>query len=249
MAHCVSHTQCPRCAKNGNDRSGNNLAVYSDSSTFCFSCGYYSHGKRSSAIQTTDNRASQSLSLPADCDDSLPQIAWDFLGKFGITGNDATLNTLLWSERFQRLVFPYFTNETLVAWQGRYLGKEQRPKWFSRGKLTEMIHPLGNKHSKHCVVVEDVLSAIKVGHQSTLCAIPLFGSHVSIQRILQLKLFFDRIDVWLDQDKSTESIRFSKKISDFGVRSSCILTELDPKCYTDSQIKVLTSHELSVTIN
>ena len=32
--------QCPRCAKNGRDRSGDNFAIYEGGSGHCFSCGY-----------------------------------------------------------------------------------------------------------------------------------------------------------------------------------------------------------------
>lgn len=40
MGICVKHEQCPRCAENGNDNKGNNLAVYEDDSCYCFACGY-----------------------------------------------------------------------------------------------------------------------------------------------------------------------------------------------------------------
>lgn len=40
MGICVKHEQCPRCAENGNDSKGNNLAVYEDDSCYCFACGY-----------------------------------------------------------------------------------------------------------------------------------------------------------------------------------------------------------------
>lgn len=37
----VSRERCPKCAELGNDRSGDNLAVYSDGHVHCFSCGYH----------------------------------------------------------------------------------------------------------------------------------------------------------------------------------------------------------------
>jgi twinkle protein len=33
--------RCPKCASLGNDRSGDNLAVYNDGHKYCFACGYY----------------------------------------------------------------------------------------------------------------------------------------------------------------------------------------------------------------
>ena len=36
--------QCPTCAMRGKDTSKDNLAVYSDGQTHCFSCGTHSRG-------------------------------------------------------------------------------------------------------------------------------------------------------------------------------------------------------------
>jgi len=36
----VGHTQCPECAKNGRDKSQDNLILYEDGGKNCFSCGY-----------------------------------------------------------------------------------------------------------------------------------------------------------------------------------------------------------------
>lgn len=37
----VRRERCPKCASQGNDNSGDNLAVYSDDHVHCFSCGYH----------------------------------------------------------------------------------------------------------------------------------------------------------------------------------------------------------------
>ncbi len=41
----VGREQCPKCAEEGRDNSGDNLAVYEDDSTYCFSCGYFTKEK------------------------------------------------------------------------------------------------------------------------------------------------------------------------------------------------------------
>lgn len=38
--YVTGHEQCPRCFKEGRDKSGDNLARYSDGSCYCFACGY-----------------------------------------------------------------------------------------------------------------------------------------------------------------------------------------------------------------
>lgn len=40
MGVVIRHEQCPDCAKHGRDTKKDNLAVYSDESSYCFSCGY-----------------------------------------------------------------------------------------------------------------------------------------------------------------------------------------------------------------
>lgn len=38
-------TQCPKCASNGADNSGDNLGVYDDGHSYCFSCQYFEKGE------------------------------------------------------------------------------------------------------------------------------------------------------------------------------------------------------------
>ena len=44
MSEVVEHTQCPDCADRGEDRAGDNLALYEDGGTFCFKCKAYTYG-------------------------------------------------------------------------------------------------------------------------------------------------------------------------------------------------------------
>lgn len=248
MAHCIRHERCPECTKLGKDRSGNNFAIYSDGSKYCFSCHYLisSTGiaRFKEAARGRDGTSGNAIVLPRDVDDTLPQKCWDYLANFALTEHDVKRNIILWSEYYQRLIFPYFNDTGLLAWQGRYLGEEaNKAKWFSQGKLHEFIHVVGNSNSRCVVLVEDTISAIKVAHNPAVCAVPLFGSHVSTTRMLQLKLLYDIMIVWLDRDKAIDSIKYSKKLNELGIKSRSIITELDPKCYSDGELLRLTSHD------
>ena len=238
MAHCVDHRQCPRCARNGNDRSHNNLAVYSDGSLYCFSCHYFVSGTGLERIREPEGRTVQALALPHDAEPDLSEKATGFLSKYGITGRDIQRNTLLWSEHWQRLIFPYFGDNGLLGWQGRYLGTDNRAKWYSQGNLRELSHVVGNKNSGQIVLTEDIISAIKVSHCPTICAAPLFGSHVDVAKVLTFRKKYGTIVVmvWLDFDKAKESMMYSKKLRDLGIQAHSIITPLDPKCYTDEEI-------------
>ena len=42
----VSRKRCPKCAAQGNDTSGNNLAVYDDGHSYCYACEFYVRGTK-----------------------------------------------------------------------------------------------------------------------------------------------------------------------------------------------------------
>lgn len=44
----TSRKRCPKCAAQGNDMSGNNLAVYDDGHSYCYACEYYIRGNKMS---------------------------------------------------------------------------------------------------------------------------------------------------------------------------------------------------------
>ena len=240
--HCTHHSQCPECARIGHDRDGNNLAVYSDGSCWCFRCGYLVSASGIKKLQGTVVRPTREIVLPRDVDENLPTKAWSYLGNYELTPHDVLLNTILWSQDQQRLIFPYFDSTGLLGWQGRYLGDGSngfapKAKWFGRGKLEQMLHLIGNRQGRSCILTEDTISAIKVAHNPYICASPILGSHISTNRLLRLKLLFDTIYIWLDNDKQKEAVQFSRTAQLLGLNSSVIITDTDPKEHTDNQIK------------
>ena len=244
MSHCVKHEQCPECAKLGKDRSGNNLAIYSDGGSHCFSCGYHQSATGISSFKESQVGVTRTLGLPRDVDEKLPQVAWDFLGQYQLTERDAKVHLMLWSEEWKRLCFPIFDDTGLIAWQGRYLGAEHgKAKWFSQGDLKNILHVVGHKQSNMVILTEDLLSAIKVSKVGNFAVSPIFGSHVSSQRILRLKQYYGILGMWLDKDKQKESAKFARDASLLGMKSYSIITDLDPKCYTLDQIRLLTMNE------
>lgn len=48
MGTVMTRKQCPKCASSGKDTAEDNLAVYDDDSSYCFSCGYYKKGSHES---------------------------------------------------------------------------------------------------------------------------------------------------------------------------------------------------------
>ena len=220
----VKHETCPKCRSIGNDKSGDNLGVWSDGSTYCFNCGYHT-GRKS--ITTATKKPTTQIVLPADVTTELPFEARAWLGQYQLARLDINRNHLMWSKKRSRLIFPYFNENELLAWQGRYIGPDKtKAKWFSQGKIHEIIHPL-QINQRQAILVEDIVSAIKV---SNFCgAIPIFGSTISAKQILRLKTIVDRVWYWLDPDMRTKSVKLAKLSTLLGLPASSIFSNKDPK--------------------
>lgn len=247
------HTVCPRCRKNGKDNSGDNLAVYPDH-VFCFSCGYYAKSTTSRGLLTPQQsirdggRYSPNLvrkdretsaacpSLPVDFVLSLPSVGLDWIKKYEITDREIIKNRIGWSERgFQFagvdyapcMIFPvYDVYGNLLMWQARYFGEEKRRKYITWGKPNEVIHTIGTSSNK-VVVVEDIVSAIKVARK--VRSAPLFGSNASMVYYHRLSRTYTHLSIWLDPDKTVEANRLAKRVSLLFKSVNVIVSQVDPK--------------------
>ena len=231
-SHVIRKEACPECRRIGNDRSGDNLAVYSDGHTYCYRCG---HGTGRKSFTTTAKPNPTAIVLPADVTTELPVEARSWLGQYQLARLDLNRNHVMWSERWSRIIFPYFNEAELLAWQGRYVGDDKtKAKWFSQGKIHEIIHPIGVKN-RQAVLVEDIVSAIKVSRY--MGAIPIFGSSISTKQILRLKTICDILYVWLDKDIQQKAVKLSHTIGLLGLQSRTIITDLDPKLVEHEEIE------------
>lgn len=248
----VEHQPCPNCG------SRDNLAVYTDGHTYCFGCGYITNGNRrllaaggyletASREPTRDRRRNETTScyLPSDTEPvysySSEGSAKYRLAKF-LTEQEIVQYKFCQSEQgvtlkngtkvAPLLITPVFVKGELVFWQGRNLNDGQKPKYVSRGRPPEVIL---NEHSSTIVLVEDYISAIVV---SRVCAAtPIFGSVVSLERIITLCNQFKSVWIWLDMDKTKESRRVALKAQQLGLPVHTLHTEKDPKFYTEGEIK------------
>jgi hypothetical protein len=148
----------------------------------------------------------------------------------------------MWSDKWSRIIFPYFDDTGLIAWQGRYVpcGKNKvevngkaPAKWFSQGKIHEIIHPI-KVVKREAILVEDIVSAIKVSHFHGV--IPIFGSSISQQHMLRLKTLVDRVWYWLDPDMRTKSVSMVFKGNLLGLESHVIFSDKDPKEHRSEEI-------------
>lgn len=85
-------------------------------------------------------------------------------------------------------------------------------------------------------MVEDSLSAIKVAR--LIDAIPLFGSSIDNNKLARITQGYDRVYVWLDENKFTTAQSIALRAQLLGVDAKVIYSKLDPKyCNAEEYIK------------
>ena len=234
-SYLLKKEQCPECAKLGKDRNHDNLALYSDGHSYCFSCGYTNRIWNSLSTTSESNKKPYKeiqITLPIDCDTSYPANALKWISQYELSSNDLLSNNVLWSEQHKRLIFPIYGDIGLLAYQGRYFGSEiNKPKWWGQGDLANTFHIIkGRSLQPTLILTEDIVSAIKVSRYAP--AMPLFGCSIGIKRFKRLyKLLGYQADIkiWLDPDKRKEAIKESRKGTLCGLKTSVIISNKDPK--------------------
>lgn len=242
-SHLLHHQQCPKCAAIGKDRNNDNLGIYSDGHHYCFSCGYFVPSDKIARFKRAQNEVRErdlnsAIALPTDVTTVIPTEAELWIRQYEIPTTTLKKHLVVWSERWQRLIFPYFINGELVAWQGRYFGDnpetKRKKKWFSQGQLDEILYVLNAKATSLCLV-EDIVSAIKL--EPYVAVSPLFGSVISNKRLLRIAKFYSNIIIWLDPDKQKEAMQFAENARTLGLQATVVLSSKDPKEHTKEEIE------------
>jgi len=225
-------THCPKCREKGKDHAGDNLAVYSDGHSYCYSCGFYTGSNLTKLKQPLKKNVI--FELPEDLDSTLVGEPLQWLKKYYSIPDIP--NNIYWSESTQKLYFLIYIDNKLVAYQYRYFGDNPKhPKWVSTGVNDNLLYIQGAP-SQTLVLVEDIISMDKVSKvQQCLC---LFGSNITNNRLANLFLFnYKKIIIWLDPDKDRESINFFTTCLHIGFDCQTIFTAKDPKDYSIEEIK------------
>ena len=252
----IKNAACPKCREEGKDRHGDNLATYSDGSSYCWSCGFSDMGnshivrflaRRDKSLLDESSRVKTlpSVMLPDDSVTDYPSKALAWIEQYELTRIDLLQNGILWSERESRLLFPFWNGGELLGWQGRYFGNDAtKKKWYSRGKLDSIYHiffmgRVGhamNDATRRIVLVEDVVSALKVSKVG-IDAMPLFGVNIK-QRWPKIRLLgYSEALLWLDPDMHIKIVKESRVGCLNGITTHAVLSTKDPKCHTLEEIR------------
>ena len=208
---------CPKC------NSRDNVAEYSDG-FYCFGCGW-----KKSKIKRLDEPKKVKMANSLTLDKNLPKNALKWLLSYNLTQDE--LQQFYFTEKYGYKMLVLYVNENY--WVARNLDEGQ--KYFSSGEKPYIEY--GNKTQKSdiLVFVEDIISAIKVGRQYV--AVPMLGSKPKNDWLTHLKKY-ETIIIWGDRDKATDNIKLCRRLREtLGKNIEVIITDLDPKEYSDKEIK------------
>jgi hypothetical protein len=241
MGRVVRFEPCPSCRNAGRDRRGDNLGVYADGSSHCFSCGRHRHasGLRKENESVNENKDV----LPFDFQREVTASGWRWLLQYGLPYT-YWLPYVGYSEATDRLIVT--VGKPIKFSIGRYIGNDARErarndptfrKWRIWGDRHSHVEVLGEHFTEGPIVlVEDIISAHKVGQVAT--CIPLFGTKVLDSVIKKLIQFKRHVALWLDEDQYTLLPPKINRLQSFlsaSVRH--VKTEKDPKSYGTDEIK------------
>ena len=237
----IGRERCPKCARNGKDRSGDNLAIYSDGHEFCFACQYFVDApieEKLKQFNPEENMKKTGLFLPFDCSVNFPEDVLSRLSSWGISEKDIKDHSFLWSNSRKVLVMPvYGINNELLMYQERSWDLGQR-KYLTYGQKSDILHILTPPNDPNCrdviILTEDLISAIRVSKYKP--AMPVWGSDIALKTIRRLASQFNVVGVWLDPDMKLKAVKDVLRISQY-VPAFFIGSSLDPKFYQLDRIK------------
>lgn len=240
----IIFSACPACRQKGNDRTGDNLAIYPDGSKYCFRCGYYQN-KNIVTVFKEKPVTLPKITLPIDCSTDYPSNIINWVVSFELTKADLLHNGALWSDNLNRLIFPFWIDGELKGWQARSIKKDEKPKWLAKGNIKDLniIYSSGRSVTRwsretRLFLVEDIISAIKVSKANNkILAMPLFGVNFKILQLIKLK--FKEYIIFLDENMHEHSIKKARQMSHYGVPCTTILSKCDPKRYTYEELKMI----------
>lgn len=233
MAKCVAHEPCPKCVANGRDRRGDNLGVYDDGSKHCFSCGWHRGPRHSVRFKLEEViKDDEKAVLPRDFTREVPAEGWKWLLQYGLPYSYWKPYTG-YSPSHNRLVLTF--GQPVKFSIGRALSKDDR-KWRFWGDGHKYAELIGEDNDRPIVLVEDLISAHKVGQVTQ--ALCLFGTHI---HDVALKVLMDAkkpVTLWLDDDQYSllpAKVNRLKTFLKHPVRF--VRSDKDPKDYDLNTIK------------
>lgn len=260
MARIIGYEACPKCRANFRDSRGDNLARYDDGGAHCFACKYHEFPKHY-VSRKVEPYVPKSL-RPADYTREVPAEALKWLLQYGLPWS-YWQKSLGYSPKEQRLVFS--VGSPLAFSIGRYIqtpsevesrtgmaqsdadrgdhqyegyGAKNKPvrKWFVWGDSHKHAEPIGEGSA--IVLVEDLISAHKVGTSGYATGLPLFGTKVHPCHLYYLINDNRPVVLWLDKDQELNVKKQAWQLESVINRPvKVVISDNDPKSLSYEEIK------------
>ena len=257
---------CPKCRENGEDRSGDNLARYTDGSGYCWKCkhvvvadNYINQflSKRDGALSGKHRPVTRKIHLPEDCQPTFSDEVLAWINQYELSESDLLNVGTLYSHngiektyknqriKLDRLLcFPFWDKDNLLGYQARVFGSNKdKGKWYTKGDVQTIVNILfcgkvgqGKNDASRVVLTEDVISALKVSKLG-IRAMPLFGVNIK-SRIAQFRVLKPlELIIFLDPDMHKHSLLEAATLRLNGFKVHTILSDKDPKEYSYKELK------------
>lgn len=244
MSYIVhKHLSCPRCKHNGC------FTIYSDG-THCFSCKYTSSEKyRDLFLEKTFPEKPETAvytELPPKVSLSIDSLI--FLEKRGINAHlrfrygiyEGLVYNHVVRKTERRLVLPFWCDGKMLGYQARALD-DQHPKYLGKLFFNNMgkIFYARNQKTDTIVVVEDILSAIRIAKFTHAVAIVGTSLDSAGFQLDKIRSFGPRnFIIWLDGDDAgmRAAVKLKKQLLFYG-KVNVIYTRSDPKNLSDRELK------------
>jgi hypothetical protein len=232
MSNYLYHTACSKCGS----RDAN--AVYEGGTTWCFSCRSYGTLAGGAIFKKTRPPSKSIVDLPDDLSHSIFPLGKEWLDSYEITPEMCIRYDILGTKRFQQVVFLWKDSEDAIIGAQCRNFHSGKPKYLSYGDIGNLLPIYRNSQSlpSTLVLVEDVLSAVKVLEASRSPAMPCLTSGVPPLKLKRLAGLFRAFTVWLDGNMYPNAQKMVRQLQLLGCTARAIWTPKDPKTYTKEEI-------------
>jgi len=176
-------------------------------------------------------------------DKAIPPHAYAWFYQYELDEDDFDERYISYSPSLERVIIPFWGGTKLIGWQGRdiYYNRnidlynkgflKRKPiKWYTNYSNTRLFYTIYNNIYNYIILVEDVISAIKVHNHYGFNVVALLNSTLNNNLIDLLELRkYQKVIVWLDPDAHVKSIQGALRWQSMGVPTSCVRTPKDPK--------------------
>jgi len=182
-------------------------------------------------------------------DEAIPPHAYAWLYQYELDEEDFDRHYISYSPSLERTIIPFWDGTKLIGWTGRDIYYKRNKELYTKGflkrtplkwytnynniRLFYNIYNNNNNNNNYIILVEDVISAIKINRYYKCNVVAILNSTLNTKLIDLLELRkYNKVYVWLDPDAHVKSIQGALRWQSMGVPTSCIRTKGDPKDQT-----------------